>query len=237
MSKDGDRRSGKDRRGEDQRESTKDRRQGANRRLEARIRKRLPCEFVDGDMRLRGFVLDVSPRGMFVQTLKSINPGGEISVVFTPPGLGRTIEVRACVVRSLRVPRHLATVATAGVGLRINMAPPEYYDFVASLSQREEKVATAGDVTAGSERSEKPKHKSEKRKLPPRMPKPKAEKRKLPPRMAKPKTQIRYRVQTKQTDGLRSRLLIFSATSREHAELQAREQIGSDWEIVKVERA
>jgi hypothetical protein len=218
VSKDDDRRSGKDRRGEDQRKSTKDRRVGADRRLEARIRKRLPCEFVDGDTRLRGFVLDVSPKGMFVQTLKPINPGGEIGVIFTPPELGQTIEVRACVVRSLRVPRHLATVATAGVGLRINMAPPEYYDFVASLSNRDEKAATAGDVTAGSERPEKPKHK-------------------LPPRMPKPKTQIRYRVQTKQTGGLRSRLLIFRATSREHAERQAREQISSDWEIVKVERA
>jgi hypothetical protein len=180
---------------------------------------------VNGEKRVRGFVLDVSSRGMFVQTLKPIDPGGEIGVTFTPPGFDQAIEVRACVVRSLRVPRYLATVATAGVGLRINMAPPEYFDFIASLSFRDMKAAGAGDATAASEPSEKPKQK------------PKPKKRKLPPRMPKPEIRARYRVQAKQTGGNRSRSLVLTATSREHAESQALEQLGSDWEIVDVERA
>ena len=176
-------------------------------------------------------MLDVSPKGMFVQTLKPIDPGGEIGVIFTLPESGQTIEVRACVVRSLRVPRHLATVATAGVGLRINVAPSEYYDFIASLSHLDEKAATAGKRAAAPEQSEKPE------------PKPKPRKRKLPPRMAKPKPkpepkiEARYRVKAKQTVGPRSRALVISATSREHAKSQAIEQIGSDWEIVEVKPA
>jgi len=166
-------------------------------------------------------VLDVSPKGLFVQTLKPIDLGGEINVIFTLPESSQTIEVRACVVRSQRVPRHLATVATGGVGLQINVAPPEYFDFIASLSHLDEKPATAGDVTPASEQPEKPK---------PR-------KRRLPPRMPKPKPKARYRVYAKQTVGPRSRSLVLSATSRAHAESQAIEQIGSDWEIVEVKPA
>jgi len=229
VSNDGDRRSGKDRRGDDRSKSDEDRRLGGNRRRETRIKKRLPCEFVDGDKRVRGFVLDVSPNGMFVQTLKPIDPGGEIGVIFTLPESGQTIEVRACVVRSLRVPRHLATVATAGVGLKISVAPPEYYDFIAGLSHLDEKAAPAGKLTAAPEQSEKPEPKPRKRKLPPRMPKPKPK--------PEPKIEARYRVKAKQTVGPRSRALVLSATSREHAKSQAIEQIGSDWEIVEVKPA
>jgi hypothetical protein len=226
VSNDGDRRKGKDRRGEDRSERSEDRRSSANRRREIRIKKRLPCEFVDGDKSVRGFLLDVSPQGMFVQTLKPIDPGGEIAISFTPPGLGQAIEVRVCVVRSLRVPRHLATVATAGVGLRIKMAPPEYYDFIASLSHHDVKAAAASDAPTASESSEEPKQKSQ--------PKAKPTKRKLPPRMPKPAIETRYRVLAKQTGGPRSRSLVLRATSREHATLQALEQIDGDWEIVDV---
>lgn len=229
VSNDDDRRSGKDRRGEGRSDNEEGRRSGADRRLEIRIRKRLPCEFMDGDKRVRGFVLDVSPQGLFVQTLKPINPGGEIGVTFTPPGFSQAIEVRACVVRSLRVPRHLATVATAGVGLRINMAPPEYYDFIASLSHLGGRTGTADDVTAATEQSAESKPKPEPK------PESKPKKRKLPPRMPKPEPQAKYRIQAKQIGGNRSRSLVFRAISREHAESQALEQIGSDWEIVDVE--
>jgi hypothetical protein len=221
VSSDEDRRSGKGGGSEAGRGSGDDRRRGADRRRETRIKRRIPCEVLDGDKRVRGFVLDVSPKGMFVQSLKPIQPGGEIGIVFTPPKLGQTIEVRASVVRSLRVPRHLASVASAGVGLRINMAPSEYFDFLASLTYREDKAATAGGSTAASEEPEKPKPK----------------KRKLPPRMPKPETETDYRVQAKQTGGSRSRSLVVSATSREHAESQALKQLGSDWKIVGVKGA
>ena len=51
------------------------------------------------------------------------------------------------------------------------------------------------------------------------------------------KIEARYRVKAKQTVGPRSRALVISATSREHAKSQAIEQIGSDWEIVEVKPA
>lgn len=214
MSSDGDRRSGKDHAGEERRKG------GANRRREARMKRRIPCDVVDGDKRLRGFLLDVSPNGMFVQSLKPINPGREIAIVLSPPGLAQPIEVRGRVVRARRVPRELASVMPAGVGLRINMAPPEYFDFLASLTRRDDKASTAGGGSAASKEPEAPKTKPKKRKLPPRMP--------------KPETMTRYRVQAKQAGGPRSRSLVVSATSVERAESKALEQLGSDWKIVGV---
>ena len=224
MSSDGDRRSGADRRDKDPRKSGKNRRQGGDRRLEARIKKRIPCEFVDVDNHVRGFVLDVSPKGLFVQTHKPIQPGGEVVVTFTPPNFGQEIEVRTNVVRNVQVPRHLAPISSPGVGLRINMAPAEYFEFLACLSHH---VAPPVPAKAEAAASEKVVPESE--------PEPKRNKRKLPPRMPNPES--RYRVQAKHKGGPRSRSRFFDATSPEHAKVQAIDEIGSDWEIVDVEVA
>ena len=226
MSSDGDRRSGVDRRGEDPRKGGSNRRQGGNRRRETRIKKRIPCEFVDDDKSSRGFVLDVSPKGMFVQTHKPITPGEEIVVTFTPPNFDREIEVRACVARNVQVPRHLAPIASPGVGLKINMAPAEYFEYLASLSHHGDTPATAKSEAAPSKEPEKAKPEPEE--------KPK-KKRKLPPRLPNP--EARYRVQAKHKGGPRSRSLFVDATSPEHAKMQALEEIDSDWEIVAVEVA
>ena len=233
MPSENDRRSGEDRRTVDQAESHDERRHDkrrhdSNRRTEARIRKRLPCEFVDGDTRVQGVVLDVSLRGLFVQTHKPVQLGVELAILFTPPGLDKTIEVHGRIVRSLRVPRHLASVASGGVGVRIHMAPPEYYDYVASLTSHETEPAkpnTAGAKAAASVEPEKPKA----------APKPK--KRKLPPRMPKPEPKTSYRVQAKQAGGPRTRSLTVSATSREHAASQVLAELGNSWKVVDVEGA
>ncbi len=236
MSSDGDRRSGIDRRGEDPRKGGSNRRQGGNRRRETRIKRRIPCEFVDDDKSMRGFVLDVSPKGMFVQTHKPITPGEEIVVTFTPPNFDREIEVRACVARNVQVPRHLAPIASPGVGLKINMAPAEYFEYLASLSHHGDTPATAKTESTPLKDPEKakPEQKAKPKSAPEEKPKPK-KKRKLPPRMPNPET--RYRVQAKHKGGPRSRSLFFDATSPEHAKMQALEEIDSDWEIVAVEVA
>jgi hypothetical protein len=234
VSTDNGQRSGRDRREAGERASGKERRRGANRRTEARIKKRIRCEVLIGDKRLRGFVLDVSPRGLFVQASKPIDPGTEVGVAFKPPELGETIEVRARVARSLRVPPHLASVASPGVGLRISMAPPEYYDFLSALSSR---AAMPSKIRVdGSTANPPPPEEPEVEETAPQ-PKPKPRKRKLPPRMPKPESETRYRVKAKHTGGPRSRTLLLSATSREHAESQALEQLGSEWKVIDVEGA
>ena len=233
MSTDDDRRSEPDRRREGSRKSGETRRSGADRRSEVRIKKRLPCEILLGDNRLRGFVLDVSPRGLFVQAPKPIDPGTEVGGAFRPRELGETIEVRARVARSLRVPAHLASIASSGGGLRISMAPPEYYDFLSGLTNREVKPArTVRQPVAKPADPEEPEPQKQ-----PEKPPAKPRKRKLPPRMPKPETETRYRVKAKHTGGPRSRSLLVSATSREHAEAQALEQLGSAWKVIDVEGA
>ena len=231
MSNNDGRRDGKERRVEDRREGSgvprtgEDRRKGgeprsgenrrkssSDRRRETRIKKRIVCEVVEGDKRTRGFVLDVSPNGLFVQTPKPIQPGAVVGIEFTSPELGQKIQLRARVARSLRVPHRLASVTSPGVGVRIEMAPPEYYDMIVSLTYRDE-AATAPPA------SEEPAEPA-KRKLPPRMPKP------------EPEPETLYRVQAQQTGGPRSRSLIVNATSREQAESLALEELGSDWKII-----
>ncbi len=57
-----------------------------------------------------------------------------------------------------------------------------------------------------------------------------------PPPSPKPaESDTRYRVRAKQSGGPRSRSLIVRATSREHAEAQALEELGADWKVVDVE--
>jgi hypothetical protein len=232
--------SDKDRRGETDRssdrpgESSADGRSAANRRSEDRTRKRIPCEISSEGQSQRGFVLDVSPKGLFVQTSMPIDPGEEIGVALDTRGVAGTIEIRAKVARSRRVPPRLVSVSTPGVGLRITQAPSEWYEFVAGLTSSELRMspglsAQPGplEVPANPERDaalDKPAA-------------PKKRKRKLPPRMAPPNLERRYRVQAKHIGGPRCRSLVVSATSRENAEWVAFEELGSDWKVIDVEDA
>ncbi len=53
--------------------------------------------------RQRAFVLDVSPRGLFVQTSKAIDPGAQISVKLQLRGHKEEVELLAEVARSRRI--------------------------------------------------------------------------------------------------------------------------------------
>jgi hypothetical protein len=229
-----DRRGGSERRGDSEhRKKTPDRRSGANRRSEIRTKKRIRCEVTDGSVQQRGFVLDVSLKGLFVQTPKPIDPGREIEVELSPPGR-EAIQLRANVARSRRVPASLASVAAPGVGLRITMASPEWYEFVADVTSSEPLTRSASSPKPGSSQQQA----DTKQPAAPEKPVAKKKrKRKLPPRMAPPQTRSRYRVKAKQTGGSRSRSLDVSATSREDAETQAIEQLGNDWKVIDVEGA
>jgi hypothetical protein len=224
-----DRRSGNERRGDPDRDkkSTSDRRCGADRRTEARIKKRIRCEVTAGDTQQRGFVLDVSPNGLFVQTPKPIDPGEEISLELTPAGR-EPISLRAKVARSRRVPAKLASVANPGVGLRITLAPPEWYELVAGIESAAPPTRSTSSAKPTSGKQASP---------PDKPPAKKKRKRKLPPRMAPPQTRSSYRVKAKHIGGPRSRSLIVSATSREDAESQALDQLGNDWKVIDVEGA
>jgi hypothetical protein len=226
VSSDDERRSAGERKSDPDSKSPGERRRGADRRTQDRIKKRVPCEISAGGTRQRGFILDVSPKGLFVQTSKPIDSGVEIGVELNPPGRA-AIALRARVARSRRVPPSLTSVASPGVGLRLTMAPPEWYEFVAGYNNTESpNSAKSSAKPALSKDQAKPDE-----------PAPEKKKRKLPPRMAPPLTRSNYRVKAKHTGGPRSRSLVVKATSREDAELRASAQLGKDWKIIGVEGA
>jgi hypothetical protein len=228
VSSDNEQRNANERRSDPDRKSPGERLREADRRTETRIKKRVPCEVTAGDTRQRGFILDTSPKGLFVQTPKPIDSGVELGVELSPPGRA-DITLRARVARSRRVPPRLAPVAAPGVGLRITMAPPEWYEFVAGYNNTESPNSAKS--------SAKPALSKEQATPDEPAPEKKKRKRKLPPRMAPPLTRSDYRVKAKQTGGPRSRSLVVKATSREDAELRAIAKLGNDWKIIGVEGA
>ena len=50
----------------------------ADKRQYGRTRKRVTCELVSGGRRFNGIVLDLSPRGLFVKTNATAEPGSRV---------------------------------------------------------------------------------------------------------------------------------------------------------------
>ncbi len=96
------------------------------RRQGSRQKRRVICEIEAEGRRHRGIVLDVSPRGLFVQTDATPGPGTPVRLTLRD-GDGDALELDAQVARKRLVPRRLASVATGGIGLRIASAPEEYF--------------------------------------------------------------------------------------------------------------
>jgi hypothetical protein len=96
----------------------------------SRVKKRLPCELEVDGVTHTGLVLDVSARGLFVQTAATPGPGTSLTVRLHPPG-GRAIVVQGRVARRRMVPRRLASLASGGIGLRVESAPEEFFQLLA----------------------------------------------------------------------------------------------------------
>jgi hypothetical protein len=129
------------RRKEDDRRSGGDRHSAGDRRRAGRVKRRIPCEIHFNGQWQPALVLDVSSNGLFVQTRTPIDPGTEIRVRLRLPGRSEAIELSAAVARARRTPARLASVASAGLGLRIRTAPNAYYEFLAGITPGRETPA------------------------------------------------------------------------------------------------
>jgi hypothetical protein len=118
------------------------------RRRESREKRRLTCEVRHGDERLRGVILDVSARGLFVQTTSPIPPGNAVVVEIPARGDLAAFAVQARVARRRRVPPRLAGLVPAGLGLEI-VGPLEAW---ASFVERD----VAGGPAAGGDETPPP---------------------------------------------------------------------------------
>ena len=91
-----------------------------------RTRRRVTCELVCEGRRFNGIALDLSPRGLFVKTNATADPGARVRATLRGPG-GLIAEVEAVVARKRQVPSRLASVETGGVGLKLESASEAYY--------------------------------------------------------------------------------------------------------------
>jgi hypothetical protein len=89
-----------------------------------RTRLRLPTEIVYDGARHHGFLVDVSARGGFVQTPRTLPPGSEIELWFADDQLAPQ-RVRARVARRRSVPAAAAVVMRSGIGVEW-IEPPAF---------------------------------------------------------------------------------------------------------------
>jgi hypothetical protein len=90
------------------------------------------CHFeVDGEIH-SGFLLNLSPRGMFLQTRLKLTAGTELTVKIRDLG-DEPIELLARVVHLKSAHRATSAVETGGVGMQILNAPESLYRLLLEL--------------------------------------------------------------------------------------------------------
>ena len=109
-----------------------------DKRREPRMKKRIACALWIKGVRQYGIVLDLSSRGLFVQTSAKPAPGDTVRIEMTLPGQPRTTTLMATVARVRMVPSALLTVAQGGIGLTLQSPPEEYFVFVGQVAHIEE---------------------------------------------------------------------------------------------------
>jgi len=125
------------------------------RRDARRISRRLACGFRVGDRTHRGFVLDISREGLYLQTDVIIDAGTEIGVALEGTRFPHC-QLRAVVVRRLIVPGPLSGLVRRGVGLKLIDPPAEYLEALSEALQAGENVedGSGEDDLAAGERIE-----------------------------------------------------------------------------------
>lgn len=110
-----------------------------DKRAETRTKKRLACAIYIKGARQLGIVLDVSSRGLFVQTNAKPTPGESVRIELTLPGQSKQTTLLATVARVRMVPPQLLSVAQGGIGVVLSSPPEEYFVFVGKVAHIEDK--------------------------------------------------------------------------------------------------
>ncbi len=104
-------------------------------RAEQRFRKRIPCKLTRSRSMFSGLVLDVSRRGLFVQTSAAAKAGDEVEVILRRREPDAAIVLNAQVVWRRQVPPQLRSTVEGGLGLQIRYAPEPYYMLLAEAAK------------------------------------------------------------------------------------------------------
>lgn len=97
-----------------------------DRRKFQREKHRVPCDLVIDGKASTGFVTDLSPRGLFVQTSVTASEGTAVALRLREPDRD-PVELRARVARLRRAHRAMVAVTTPGLGLEVVQAPESFY--------------------------------------------------------------------------------------------------------------
>jgi hypothetical protein len=100
---------------------------------EPRVRKRLPCTLSTEARSHSGMILNLSERGLFVQTSQPAEPGTLLNLDVLDPLRGDAIPLEVAVVWRRRVTRRMTGVNQSGMGLRLLSQPSEWQQMMCGL--------------------------------------------------------------------------------------------------------
>lgn len=104
-------------------------------RPEPRFKKRMSCKVRLGQKDHPGIILDVSRKGLFVQTNATARVGEQLEVILNERTQGAAITLVTAVRWQRRAPAHLRTVVHSGLGLQISHAEESYYALLAEAGR------------------------------------------------------------------------------------------------------
>jgi hypothetical protein len=133
------------------------------RRVSDRVRRRVVCEIVCADQRLRGILIDVSRAGAFIQLASNLRIGDELELWFADENFAPQVS-RARVVRKRISPGASASVVRSGVAIEWSDAPSfarllapnlrELVEVEIEFPFEEAPLAASGEVLAEAKRAQ-----------------------------------------------------------------------------------
>ncbi len=195
-----------------------------------RVKMRIACEVSVRASRHSGLVLNVSPSGLFVQTVARPTSGETVQIALKVPGRPESMALDATVVWKRVVPASLLRVAQGGVGLNLVNPPESYYQFLANAVRCNDSTRKPGPIAAAS--------------TVPASTQPRVQRAPISVAEVEPNTTAEacqangqptaYRVRV--SLGQRSRIVTVSAASETRAREIALERAGTGWKVIGFER-
>jgi len=179
---------------------------------EPRVRKRLPCTLSLEARQHNGLILNLSARGLFVQTTLPAEPGTLLDLDVRDPVLGQPIPLQAAVVWRRRVSPRMTGTNQSGMGLRLLSRPAAWESMMSDLLASEGVAEAAG--TAASAPPEAARHTE-------------ASDASAPPAPV-------WFVRLGQAGGPRSRHLLVESDDEPSAREEALRRVGAGWTVLEV---
>lgn len=175
---------------------------------EPRVRKRMSCTLSVEARRHNGLVLNLSSRGLFVQTTLPAEPGTLLDLDVRDPVRGEAIPLQAAVVWRRRVSPRMTGVNQSGMGLRLLHRPPAWQALMSELLEDvPETLSPRPDADTQCAESTAP--------------------------AAEPAVPC-YFVRLGQAGGPRSRRLLVQADTEDAACREALARVGAGWTVLEI---